>query len=141
MALEFVDTNVLVYAHDRTAGKKRAAAMTILESLDASGQGSLSIQVLQEFAVTSMTKVKPPLPSAEVIEIVEDLSDWTVYSPGSEDVLEALRLMGRFTLSFWDAMVVRASLQVEAAVLWTEDLNDGQDYGGVVARNPFKEKD
>ncbi len=139
--MEFVDTNILLYAHDRTAGDKRSRSVSLLEELDGSGNGALSVQVLQEFVVTSTTRVKPPLASGEVVAILEDLSDWMIYSPGADDVIEAFQSCLRFKISFWDAMIVHAARQVEATVLWTEDLSDGQDYGGVVARNPFKPKE
>jgi len=135
---EFVDSNVIVYAHDRNAGDKRNKARELLSRLDSTGSGALSVQVLQEFVVTAGQKVKQPLPYKDLQAILEDLSDWIVFCPGPADVLDALSLSQRFHFSFWDAMIVQASLQVKAATLWSEDLSDGQDYGGVVVRNPFK---
>ena len=138
--VHFVDTNVVYYAHDRTAGEKRETAMGLLNLLDADRRGALSVQVLQEFAVTAMERGSDGLPETEVQGIIEDLSDWIVFSPGPADVLDALALRRRFKISFWDAMIVHGAMEVGASVLWSEDLNDGQDYGGVVVRNPFARK-
>ena len=138
--VEFVDTNVIYYAHDRSAGEKRDAARDLLELLDADGRGALSIQVLQELAATILSKGEIDLRREDLEGIIEDLSDWTVFSPAPEDIIEALRLRTRYRLSFWDAMIVHAAREVGAAILWSEDLSDGQDYGGVVVRNPFSGK-
>lgn len=93
--------------------------------------------MLQEFAVIASRKTRPPLGDRVIREIIEDLSDWMVFWPGPSDVVEALELRKRYRLSFWDAMILQAAHELGARVLWTEDLNDGQDYGGVAARNPF----
>ncbi len=138
--VEFVDTNVIYYAHDRSAGEKRDVARGLLVLLDADGRGALSIQVLQELAATILSKGEGDVPQDEIEGIIDDLSDWTVFSPGPDDVIGALRLRRRFRLSFWDAMIVHAAREVGAAILWSEDLSDGQDYGGVVVRNPFSGK-
>ena len=139
--LEFVDTNVVVYAHDSTAGNKRAVASELLERLDVAGTGAISVQVLQEFVVTAGAKVQPPISDEEIAALVEDLSDWTVFCPGSDDVLAALELRRRHQMSFWDAMILRAASELDASVLWTEDLSHGRDYDGVTARNPFRTED
>jgi predicted nucleic acid-binding protein len=136
--VDFVDTNIIVYAHDRSAGEKREVAASLILRLDAEKRGALSVQVLQELvsAVTVRGKVK--IPEEELVGILEDFSDWTVFCPGAADVIEALAVRSRYKISFWDAMIVHAALEVSAAVLWSEDLSDGQDYGGVIVRNPFR---
>jgi len=138
--LEFVDTNLLLYAHDQSAGDERLVSAALLERLEGERAGAISVQVLQELTVTARTKLKPPLPFAEIRGILEDLSDWTVYSPGPSDVMEALRLMEGFTVGLWAAMVIQAARGSAAKTLWTEDLNDGQDYEGVIVRNPFRKR-
>jgi len=135
--IEFIDTNLLYYAHDRSARSKRETAASLIEKLDAERRGALSIQVLQELSVTILSK-GPKDVQDELEEILEDLSDWTVYSPGPADVIEALRTSRRFKIAFWDAMIVQAAIGTGARILWSEDLNDGQEYGGVIVRNPFK---
>lgn len=134
---EFVDTNVLVYAHDISAGSKHLQAKQLLTELWARGNGCLSVQVLQEFYVNITRKVSRPL-EAEIARLrIEDLSYWLVHSPTAADVIEAIQLHQRAHLSFWDAMVLTSAQKLGCTILWSEDLNEGQVMAGVSVRNPF----
>lgn len=133
----FVDTNVLVYAYDESAGEKREAASTLVADLWESGEGCLSVQVLQEFYVNVTRKVKMPISRAEAATIVEDLTAWTVHSPGGRDVLLAIELQGRQSLSFWDAMIITSARSLGCEVLYSENMNPGQSYDGVAVVNPL----
>ena len=134
---EFVDANVLVYAYDASAGRKKAAAERLLARLWDAGTGCLSVQVLQEFFVAVTGKVPRPLTAEEAAERIRELSVWRVFAPVGEDVLRAIALHRRAKLSFWDAMVVHAASEMQCDLLWTEDLADGQLVQGVRIRNPF----
>ena len=136
-AWQFIDTNILVYAHDTSAGTKHALARNLVEELWASRNGCLSIQVLQEFYVTVTRKVTRPLPIAEAARIVADLSVWKVHAPQTEDVLGAIEIQQRYGIAFWDAMVVRSALRLGCQTLWSEDLNSSQSYEGVTVISPF----
>lgn len=135
--LEFVDTNVLVYAHDRTAGAKQFAARALLARLWRERVGALSVQVLQEFAVNVTAKIPHPLPPGEAAAVISALSEWRVHCPHAADVVAALDLRARAQTSFWDALVLHSASQLGCQVLWTEDLNPGQRFGDVEIRNPF----
>lgn len=91
----FVDTNVLVYAHDASAGSKRDRAQSIVRDLWESGDGCLSIQVLEESFVAVTRKVPQPLEIDKARALVAELSQWDVHSPDSDDVLEAIDLHRR----------------------------------------------
>lgn len=93
--LQVLDTNVLIYAHDRSASDKQLHARDPVRELWQSGQGSLSIQILQEFYVNATAKVAEPLAPDSVAQIIADLSVWQMHRPGVEDVLDAIRLQGR----------------------------------------------
>lgn len=134
---EFLDTNVLVYAHDNSAGEKHVRAKQLLADLWASGNGCLSIQVLQEFYVDITRKVKHPLDPETARQRVENLGAWLVHSPTAEDVVEAIRLHQASHLSFWDAMVLSSAVQLDCGTLWSEDLNAGQTVVGTLIKNPF----
>jgi len=134
---EFVDTNVLVYAFDSSAGSKQTTARTLLERLWQTGTGCLSVQVLQEFFVTVTRRVARPLSVDEAADRIREFAAWRVFSPTVADVLAAIDLQKQTRLSFWDAMVVRAAAESGCDILWTEDLNDGQTIRGVHVRNPF----
>lgn len=133
----FVDTNILVYAHDETAGPKREAARAIVEQLWESGRGCISVQVLQELFVTLTQKLPSPLDRPTATRVVEDFAEWTVHAPVADDVLRAIRFQGRHRTSFWDAMIVQSASQLGCDLLYSEDLNAGQRYDGVLVVNPF----
>jgi predicted nucleic acid-binding protein len=140
MPAEFVDTNVLVYAHDASAGSKREAAAALVARLLDEGTGCLSIQVLMELAATLTRKIPNPLSPAAAAEVVRDFSTWTAFTPGPGDVVASLEIGDRHRIAFWDAMIVRAASALGAEVIWSEDLGDGQEYEGVTVRNPFSRR-
>ena len=133
----FVDTNILVYAHDASAGEKQGRAKELLKELWGARTGCLSIQVLQELYVALTTKVPSPMPAEAATLVLEDLSAWRVHTPGVEDVLAAIAIHRRCGLSFWDAMIIRSAACLSCARLWSEDFNPGQVYDGVEVVNPF----
>jgi predicted nucleic acid-binding protein len=135
---QFVDTNILVYAHDASAGSKQAVAEELIRDLWETGDGCLSVQVMQEFYVTITRKVAHPYPPIEAAEILRDLSFWRVYSPTAEDVLGAIDLQRRYDTSFWDAMIIHSAICMDCSVLWSEDLADGQMVEQLTVKNPFK---
>ena len=136
-ARAFVDTNVLVYAFDRSAEAKQAAAQRLLEELWERETGCLSVQVLQEFFVTITRKVPRPLSIDAAADRIRELAVWKVFAPTAQDVLTAIALQKKTKLSFWDAMVIHAAAEAGCDVLWTEDLSDRQILRGVRIRNPF----
>ena len=135
--LQFVDTNILIYAHDVSAGQKHDRAQQLIRDLWQSGQGCLSIQVLQEFYVNVTQKVTQPLSAEIAAQIIADLSVWEVHCPRVEDVLDAVRLQKRYQISFWDAMILASAAQLGCQILWSEDLNPGQVYDQVEVQSPF----
>lgn len=137
MSAEFCDTNILVYSYDLSAGLKRERARALVERLWQSGDGVVSIQVLQEVFVTLTRKASPPIPAGEAREIISDLATWRVIVPSAPDVLDAIDGMQRWQVSFWDAMLLTTANKAGAAVVWSEDLNHGQRYDGAVVQNPL----
>lgn len=134
---QFVDTNVLVYAHDTSAGVKRDRAVALLEALWESRLGCLSIQVLQEFYVAISRKVTRPLESSAATQIVADLAVWRIHASEARDVLDAIAIQSRYGIAFWDAMILQSALRLGCETVWSEDLNANQVYDGVRVVNPF----
>jgi predicted nucleic acid-binding protein len=134
----FVDTNILMYAHDTAAGEKHARAKALVEELWESRAGVVSTQVLQELAVNLRRKAKKPLDPKTTRDIVSDYLAWQVVVNGGDSILEALDLEARYQISFWDALVVQAAEASGAATLYSEDLSDGQTYGFVKVINPLR---
>ena len=87
---QFVDTNILVYAHDVTAGDKHSRARALVEELWDTRQGCLSVQVLQEFFVTTTRKIPKPLEAPAAAQIIDDLAHWHVHAPADTDVRAAI---------------------------------------------------
>lgn len=139
MTLQFVDTNILVYAHDASTGGKHERAQRLLKDLWDSGAGCLSIQVLQEFYVTATRKVAVPLTPELASRIIGTFDVWRVHQPVIQDIQSAIVLQGRYDVSFWDAMILHSAAQLGCDTLWSEDLNAGQMYGNVRVRNPLIE--
>lgn len=96
----FVDTNILVYAHDRSAGAKHDRAQLLLQRLWDSGEGVLSTQVLQELCVNLRRKVRHPLPADEVRQLILDYSTWQVVTHTAASVIQAMDIEMRYKTSF-----------------------------------------
>lgn len=134
-AVVFVDTNILIYAHDRDAGEKRERAARALERLWEEQTGRLSVQVLQEFYVTVTQKLSAERASAR--EVVRTYTPWVQHPTTPETILRASEIADLSQLSFWDALIVASAEQVGASHLYTEDLNAGQTIVGVKIINPL----
>jgi predicted nucleic acid-binding protein len=134
----FVDTNILMYAHDASAGAKHERAKAVVEELWRNRSGVLSTQVLQELSVNLQRKVSRVLDSTAVREMVADYLTWQVVINDGNSVLSALELQEKHRVSFWDALVIHAAQTGGASTLYSEDLSHGQQYDGVRVRNPLK---
>lgn len=137
----FVDTNILMYAHDKAAGAKHERAKKVLERLWRDRTGVVSTQVLQELAVNLRKKARRPLDAKATREVVADYLTWQVVVNGGDSILEALDLEARYQISFWDALVIQAAHASGTDVVYSEDLSPGQSYGSVRVVNPFEERD
>lgn len=135
----FVDTNILLYAHDRSQGIKHERARQLIERLWASGQGVLSTQVLQELCLNLRRKVANSVSVDEVRRVIHDYLSWEIVVNTPEAVLQALDIELRYKTSFWDALILQAAEQCGAAVLYSEDLATRQRYGTVRVVNPLAE--
>lgn len=133
----FVDTNILLYAHDRDAGEKGIKAAAALKTLWESGQGILSTQVLQEFYVNVTRKIATPLPIPAAREILRIYRVWVKQETTVDTLLRATEIGELHRLSFWDSLIVASAEQAGAGVLLSEDLNAGQVVAGVKIVNPL----
>jgi predicted nucleic acid-binding protein len=136
-ALSFVDTNVLVYAFDKSSSPKKRVAQELMNRLMEEDRLRVSTQVLQELFVTLTRKVSQRCTREEALMVLDDLTAWPLMAIDYAAIRAAVELVGRAKLSFWDALVVVAAARSGAEVLYTEDLNDGQEILGVLISNPF----
>jgi predicted nucleic acid-binding protein len=133
----FIDTNLLVYAYDNSAGSKHTQAAQLIEQCWEEQNACLSIQVLQEFYVTVTRKIVHPLDFLTARQIVADLAHWRIHSPETTDVLQAIDLQRSYQLSFWDAMLLQSATRMGCKQLLSEDMSSGEAYGTVQVINPF----
>jgi predicted nucleic acid-binding protein len=133
----FVDTNVLVYAFEKSDSPKKQIARRLIDKLMKEDRLRLSTQVMQELFVTLTRKVSRPCSNAEALAALEDLSAWPVVTVDYPAIRAAVGLAGEAKLSFWDALVVVAAARTGATALYTEDSNNGQEILGVRVINPF----
>lgn len=134
----FVDSNVLIYAHDGDAGLKQKRAAERLDGLWDNGCGRLSTQVLQEFYTNVTRKIKRPLARSVAREVIRNYGIWVESAITPSTVVRASEISETWTISFWDSMILAAAEQDGADELLTEDLNHGQVIAGVRVVNPFR---
>jgi|SRR5208283_330117 len=133
----FVDTNILVYAHDAATGEKHLRARRLLEQLWDSGDGVLSTQVLQELCVNLRRKTANPPALEELRCLVREYATWEVINNTAESVLKALEIEKQYKTSFWDSLIIQAAEEAGASILYSEDLAAGQRYGALRVVNPL----
>jgi predicted nucleic acid-binding protein len=135
MSAEFIDTNVLVYAHDRSAGAKYSTSVGLLKRIFEERVGALSTQVLSEFydVATRKLRIKP----SEAAEAITELGTWNIHRPSHADLLKASRLHRHHKISWWDALILNSAHELDCSVLWSEDFTHGRRFGSVTVRNPF----
>jgi len=134
----FLDTNILIYAHDKDSGEKHSIALAIVKDLWAKRTGVLSNQVLQEFYVGVTRKIQKPITKSEAREILRAYICWSIKEIAPISIVRATEIEEKHRISFWDALVIVAAYEAKCEKILTEDLNSGQIIEGVLTENPFK---
>lgn len=135
----FVDTNILVYAYDLSAGDKHDKAKEIIKNLWSTGEGLISTQVAQEFFVTVTRKIAKPLGLGQAKEIVKDLLQWKTITVDGPLIVDAITIQEKYRYSFCDSLIIASAVEGGAAVIISEDLSDKQKIKNVTISNPFAE--
>lgn len=136
-----VDTNVLVYSYDRTAGEKQTRALDILEHLVTTGRGLLSVQVLAEFFCVVTRKLADPLHLDEAErQIHAYLKVWPVTEITPLILVEATRGAREHRMSYWDAQLWATALLSQTPIILSEDFKDGTTVEGIQFLNPFSRR-
>lgn len=135
----FVDTNLLVYRRDASEPQKQRGAQAWFEALWRQQCGRTGVQVLCEYYVTVTRKLDPGLPAAEAWLDVEDLFAWEPVAVDPAVMGLARTVSERFSLSWWDALIVAAAQTADCRYLLTEDLQGGQDLDGLLVLDPFEQ--
>ncbi len=135
--MRFVDTNILLYAASTSPDEQEKAriALALLDSEDI----ALSVQVLQEFYVQATRPGKSNAMSHEQASLlIEAFLRFRIQETTVALMQAALDAKDRFQVSSWDAAIIEAARAVGCRTVLTEDLNDGQDFPGVIVENPFR---
>lgn len=133
----FVDTNLLVYAYDSSAGKKWKTSLEVLSLLWTHRTGVISTQVIQELFVSLTQKVKNPILPEMAKEIISDLVQWPLVVNDGKNILRAIDLQIKYHLSFWDSLILQAAITSKSEFLLSEDFQNGQVIESVTIVNPF----
>lgn len=133
----FVDTNFLLYAHDRSTGAKYERARSLIERLCESGGGILCTQVLQELCVNLRRRTARPLSVERTRELLQDYLSWEIAIHPAESVMEAPGIEQRYNISLWDALIIQAAGSARASLVYSADLADGKKYGPLRTINPL----
>lgn len=133
-----IDTNVFVYLYDKSEPVKREIARRLVARLGARGTGVLSAQVLSEFYVRA-TRGPAPLLTREqaTVRVVRIARLWRVVPVTADVVIEAIRGVQRFQMSYWDALIWAAARLNGVRTVVSEDGNPGAVLDGVRFVNPF----
>jgi predicted nucleic acid-binding protein len=132
----FIDTNVLIYAHDVDATSKHEVAKEALRELWSERAGVVSMQVLQEFYVNVTRKIASPLPKDAARSVVNSYSIWCTETTPAE-IAAAFRIEDEAKIGFWDALIVASAAKCGATRILSEDLNAGQTIASIRIENPF----
>ncbi len=135
-ALEFLDTNVLVYAYDPSDPRKQQIAQGLVRRAVA-GEIAASSQVLGEFVATLLHKLTPPAKPEDLMALLDALGPIKLIPIDGDVVLRAVQARAQYGVHFYDGMILAAAERGRCQRIWSEDLNAGQQYFGCVVENPF----
>lgn len=134
----FLDTNIFVYSFDTSAPKKAEQAAKLIRNALQTRGGIVSYQVVQEFFNVALRRFAKPMSSLDAEQYLS-----TTFRPllsvHSSPALygEALRMGARFRLPWYDSLIVASAIEGQCDVLYSEDFQDGQEFGEVTVSNPF----
>ena len=134
---DFFDTNILIYAADRSEPEKQSQARRLLNSAVENETGALSVQVLGEFFSVMTRRIPYPISVEEAEETIHRVAvlpvvelDWTL-------VRRAIDTHKEYGISYWDSLIVAAAEKAGCTQIISEDLNSGQSYHGITVVDPF----
>lgn len=134
----FFDTNVLVYQFDRSTPSKQSRAEELIEHCILEKRAAISSQVVQEFMNVALSKFAVKLSAQELEQVMFTLlKPLCSHTPTFEFYQRTLKLYASHSLSFYDALIIQAAMDLGCRTLYSEDLQDGQRFGTITVKNPF----
>ncbi len=133
----FIDTNVLVYVYDERDSRKQIIARDLVDNLIIQSQAVISLQVVQEFCNVVINKIKH-FDQAGLRQVLNDVLGPLVQHTASVDFIDrAVERQAKHSLSFYDALIIQAAIDLNCTTLYSEDLQSGQKFGTLTITNPF----
>ena len=129
----FFDTNVLLYLLSGDEAKADRAEKLL------AGGGTVSVQVLNEFASVALRKAKMKWPDIHVA-LAGVRAACQVVPLTAELHEEGTQIAERYGFTVYDSMIIAAAVSSGCDLLYSEDLQDQQVIGPVTITNPFKVK-
>lgn len=136
MSKIFIDTNILVYTIDQKNRIKHSRARTIVKTIVENHRPVISTQVIKEFYVVAVTKLAAD--PIVIKNIVHNFQNMEVVNNDIDLIEQAIDISVLSQISFWDSLIVAAAEKANCEFIYSEDLNNGQNYRGINVVNPFK---
>lgn len=134
---EFFDAHILIYASDRSEPEKQSQARRLLKNAIENETGVVSAQVLSEFFTVVTRRIQQPLSIEEAEQVIEQIAILPVVEVDLALVQQAISTCRRYQISYWDSLIVAAAERAGCTRIFSEDLNPGQSYHGIVVVDPF----
>jgi predicted nucleic acid-binding protein len=135
----FIDTNIFIYTLDINDKVKQQKARSILKKIIDNHQPVISTQVINEFYVVATNKLKAD--PIIVKNIIHNFHNIEIVQTDLYLIEQAIDISVIFQLSFWDSLIIASAEKANCEFVFSEDLNCGQSYRGVIVTNPFKKED
>ena len=137
----FLDTNIFVYSFDPSSADKQQRAIQLVREAVSTRKGIVSYQVVQEFLNVALRRFTQPMSVPEAEQYLGTvLRPLLAVQSSAALISEALRLADRHKLSWYDSLIVAAAVEGGCGVLYSEDFQDGQQFGQLKIENPFAER-
>ena len=136
-ARDFFDTNILIHAADRSEPGKQSQARRLLKNAIENETGVVSVQVLGEFFYVVTRRIPNPLLVEQAEEVINRVAVLPVVELDRDLVLRAMDTHKEYGITYWDSLIVAAAERGGCTRIFSEDLNSGQSYHGIVVVDPF----
>lgn len=134
----FLDTNIFVYTFDNAALEKASRARQLIRDAIDSRTGIVSYQVVQEFFNVALRRFDLPMSTSDAEQYLASVFRPLLAVHSSAALCaHAFHVIRQYHLSWYDSLIVAAAAEAECSVLYTEDLQHGQRFGGLQIVNPF----
>ncbi len=132
----FIDTNIIIYANDKRDKEKQTKALKVVTNLMKSNGGTISTQVLQEYAFVASKKLNQR--HDVILRQLKLLESFEVIRQSPEMIRRAVEIMHSYQINFWDACIISNAEYANCSIIYSEDLHTGQYYSGIKVENPLE---